>query len=296
MNPIVFKNLFLLVLFLFANVCVGQELELLSVEYSRYPEAQVKEADTLQVSFDEFAVSAVFPISKPDDDKKWIFLAGGNYAHVLPKTSRRPFSSNLFFLGLRLIAIHNITEKSKLLLNVLPAISTTDDARSFEGKNFLMQGSVSYLKEVNDGFSYMLGIISTSRFGSPIVVPLVGITHEMPNLRITATLPLVIRALWAYDKDFSYGLKFAVNGSQYNFDNETFNGNQADFANFSRVRVGPEIRFRTGNTPLLINLYGGITIRRRYEFDSVNADDLDLSLKNGPFFSVKLSLDPRKQE
>jgi len=113
-------------------------------------------------------------------------------------------------------------------------------------------------------------------------------------MKLDVNLPFLISTRWNYKNAFSYGLKLSVNGSQYNFEDESFNGNEVDVANFSRLRFGPEIQYRVKG-PIVLTLFGGVAANRTYEFELNNADDLDFSLDNGPFISLRLSLKPQQK-
>lgn len=100
--------------------------------------------------------------------------------------------------------------------------------------------------------------------------------------------------MWNYAKPFSYGFKIDVNGSQYNLNNESFNGAEVDLLRFSRVRLGPEFQYRIAG-PLVFELFAGIVARRTYNFELIGSDDIDLRLENGPFISARLCIKPGKQ-
>lgn len=96
----------------------------------------------------------------------------------MPDNSAIQVQSNLFLLGLRVLVAYTISENQRIIFNAFPAISTTDDARSFHEDNYLFQGGILFNKTVNERFAYTLGVLSTSRFGSPLVIPSVGFLYE----------------------------------------------------------------------------------------------------------------------
>lgn len=111
-------------------------------------------------------------------------------------------------------------------------------------------------------------------------------------MRLEITLPSKISATWNYNKRFSYGIKFAVNGSQYSVDGETSSGIPVNQVRFSRVTLGPELGYRLKG-PLVFSLYGGMAVGRTYDFELEGGDGVDFSLDNGPFVSFKLSFRPQ---
>lgn len=269
--------------------CLGQEFELLEVEYARYPNAALNNLDSIEAIISEYQVSFLLPVRQKE---KWSFLAGATYRLVVPESADRQSSDDLFFLGLRLAGVLNLSGNKQLIVSAFPAISTTDEPGSFSGNNFLMQGGVLFKNQMSEQFSYSLGVISTSRFGRPLILPSLGMTREGDKMKLDINLPFFVKTRWNYTNRFSYGLKFDVNGSQYNLNNETFNGSEVDLLRFSRVRLGPEFQYRiTG--PLVLELFAGIAARRTYDFELIGSDDIDLSLENGPFISFRFCIKPR---
>lgn len=269
--------------------CLGQEFELLEVEYARYPKASLSKIDSIEAIISEYQVSFLLPAIRKE---KWSFLAGATYRLVVPESANRQSNDDLFFLGLRLAGVFNVSENKQLIVSAFPAISTTDEPGSFSGNNFLMQGGVLFKTQRTEQFSYSLGIISTSRFGRPLILPSLGMIRLGDKMKLDINLPFFVKTMWNYTNRFSYGLKFDVNGSQYNLNNETFNGYEVDLLRFSRVRLGPEFQYRIVG-PLIIELFGGIAARRTYDFEIIGSKDIDLSLENGPFLSVRLYIKPQ---
>lgn len=284
------KKIFGTILFLaIVGNCLGQEFELLEVEYARYPNAALNNLDSIEAIISEYQVSFLLPVRQKE---KWSFLAGATYRLVVPESADRQSSDDLFFLGLRLAGVLNLSGNKQLIVSAFPAISTTDEPGSFSGNNFLMQGGVLFKNQMSEQFSYSLGVISTSRFGRPLILPSLGMTREGDKMKLDINLPFFVKTRWNYTNRFSYGLKFDVNGSQYNLNNETFNGSEVDLLRFSRVRLGPEFQYRiTG--PLVLELFAGIAARRTYDFELIGSDDIDLSLENGPFISFRVCIKPR---
>lgn len=267
----------------------GQDFELFGMEYARYPSAALTTSDSLEANFTEYEAKLLFPAIRKE---KFSLLVGGTYRLVIPDNDAGTSESNLFFLSANLIGAYNLSDNQRLILSAIPATSTTTNSRSFTSDNFLMQGALLYRKKVSEKFSYSLGVLSTSRFGAPLVIPSLGMSHEGERMKLDINLPLLIQSMWNYRNAFSYGLKLSVNGSQYNFEDESFNGSEVDLARFSRVRIGPQLQYRIKG-PLVFTLSGGIAARRTYEFELNGADDLDFSLDNGPFVSFRLSLKPQ---
>ncbi|WP_111672024.1 DUF6268 family outer membrane beta-barrel protein [Algoriphagus litoralis] len=272
-----------------AGNCWGQEFELLEVEYARYPKASVSKTDSIEAIISEYQVSFLLPAIQKE---KWSLLVGATYRLVVPESADRQSNDDLFFLGLRFAGVFNLSENKQLIVSAYPAISTTDEPGSFSGNNFLMQGGILFKTQKNEQVSYSIGVISTSRFGRPLILPSLGLTRLGNKMKLDMNLPFFVKTMWSYTNRFSYGLKFDVNGSQYNLNNETFNGSEVDLVRFSRVRLGPEFQYRIVG-PLFIELFAGIAARRTYDFEIIGSDDIDLSLDNGLFLSIRLYIRPQ---
>ncbi|MEM9299165.1 MAG: DUF6268 family outer membrane beta-barrel protein [Bacteroidota bacterium] len=289
-NSKLVKTKLLTIIFSFSlSVVLGQDIELFGVEYARYPSVSSTEADSLEVSLTEYEISALFPVLTKE---KFNLLVGGTYRLVVPEHNEETLENSFYFLGLNLTGAYTLSEKARLIINAFPSVGASSSSQTFSGDSFVMQGGLIYNKEVSDRFSYNLGIISTTRFGSPIFLPLFGISHRGEKMRFDVNLPTSLSVKWNYKKRFSYGLKFSVNGSQYSLDEQTDFGAQVDQVDFSRVRLGPEIAYRAKG-PLVFSVSGGMATGRTYEFEVEGVDDVDFSLDSGPFFAIRISFKPQ---
>ena len=267
----------------------SQDVELLGVEYARYPSVSSTENDSLEVSLTEYEISVLLPVLMKE---KFNLLAGGTYQLVVPENNEETLENNFYSLGINLTGIYSLSEKARLVINAFPSVAASSGSKMFSGESFIMQGGLIYNKKVNDRFSYNLGIISTSRFGSPIFLPLLGVTHSGEKVRFNVNLPSSLSATWNYKNPFSYGLRFSVNGSQYSLDEQTDFGAQVDQVRFSRVRLGPEITYRAKG-PLVFSIFCGMAAGRTYQFEVEGLDDVDFSLDSGPFFAARISFKPQ---
>jgi hypothetical protein len=283
------KLLLIIYLFSIGNFVYAQTPELFKVAYSYLPEQTIKESnDSVKASFSEFETSFLTPIKAGD---KLLLLVGATYRMVFPLSTINELETRLYFIAMRLSAIFNIDEKQRLIGMVIPAISSTLQG-ALTGDDFLTQASLGYYRDVSKRFNYGVGVIYTSRFGSPLVLPLIALNHKREKVRYAITLPVFLQATWAYNKNLNYGIKFSVNGSQYNpAQDAQFNAISIDDVNFSRVLFGPELGIRLKG-PVYLTLYGGISFRRVFKFNSNSGPDQDLGLNDGAFVSAKISIKP----
>jgi len=282
-------KLFTVLLSCSIGACFSQDIELFGLEYAHYPSVSSTENDSLEVSLTEYEVSALFPVLRKE---KFSLLTGGTYHLVIPDNNEETLDNNFYSLGFNLIGAYTLSEKASLAFNIFPSFAASSNSPTFSGDSFVMQGGVFYSKKVSDKFSYNIGVISTTQFGSPIFLPLFGMSHKGEKMRLDINLPSSLTAKWNYKKRFSYGLRFSVNGSLYSLDEQTGFGANVDQVRFSRVRLGPEFTYRLKG-PLVFSLFGGMAAGRTYEFEVEGVDDVDFSLDSGPFFAVRISFNPQ---
>lgn len=270
----------------------AQNLEIFRLEYSYLPNGQISDGNlNSSVDFSEFEVSFLMPLKHSDT---WTFLAGGTYSMAFPQSANNQSDTKLYFIALQGSAIYDFDDKNRIAGFIIPSISSTlEDALSSD--DFLTQASIVYLRKASETLRYGLGVMYTSRFGFPQVLPLVTLNHIREKVRYDLSLPLSAQATWAYDSKLSYGLKFNANGSQFNSpQGSEYNGMPVDAVNFSRILIGPELGLRLRGQ-LYITLYAGISTRRLFELNSDDSPTQDLSLNNGVFISGKISIKPKQE-
>jgi len=287
------KYSMLIIVTLMSKLLTGQTLEVFKVQYSYLPNGEVSEGiDNTEVNFSEFEASFLLPIKTSEPLR---FLAGGTYSMAFPQSAENNTDTKLYIIALRAVGIYDFDNKNRVVGVFIPSISSTLQD-NLTTDDFLAQASLSYSRLVNESFNYGLGVMYTSRFGFPQILPLFTLNYIREKVRYDMRLPLSIQATWAYNSNFSYGLKFNVNGSQFNSaEGSIYNGVQIDAVNFSRILFGPELGIRLKNQ-IFLNLYAGISMRRVFELNSESGPDQDLSLNNGVFISAKISLKPKQTQ
>jgi len=287
------KYILFIVWALMGKLLAGQTFEVFKIQYSYLPNGEVSEGmNDTEVDFSEFEASFLLPIKTSEPLR---ILAGVTYSMAFPQSSENNADTKLYFIALRAIGIYDFDEKNRVVGVFIPSISSTLQDK-LTSDDFLTQASLSYSRLVNESFNYGLGVMYTSRFGFPQVLPLFTLKYIREKIRYDLRLPLSIQATWAYDSNLSYGLKFNVNGSQFNSaEGSIYDGVQIDAVNFSRILFGPEVGIRLKNQ-IFLNLYAGISLRRVFELNSESGPDQDLSLNNGAFISAKISLKPKQTQ
>lgn len=268
----------------------AQDLSIVEAEYAHFPSSNLNEYDSAETEINEFELSVLLPFRMKS---KLSFLAGATYRHIFPSTSLDQVKSNLYFLGFNAYGIYKFSDSNMLVLNILPAISTSGNSGNLSSKNLLWQGGIFFRKIQSPKFSYLFGLLSTSRFGRPILLPALGLSYETPSLKFYVNFPFEAEALHKLNERFSYGLNLSLNGSQYNFNNVTVNNTEVDLARFTRFTFGPVIIYNIRG-PFYMSLSAGLTGNREYTFELENNESMDLSLNNGPYVAARLYFQPQK--
>lgn len=266
---------------------LAQAPELFALQYNYLPQVSaIETADTASVGFSEIAISFLVPIQP---NEKWAILLGAGYGLVQPRSELSELNTELHFIALQCTTAFEINQRSHIIGVVLPAISSTlQDPLSFD--DFLTQASLSYVRKVNDAFLYGFGALFTSRFGFPQLFPLLMLQYKTQKVQFQLNMPTLAQATWNYDKRLSYGIKIAVNGSQFNAARDAaYNQIPVDAFNFSRILIGPEVSIGLKNN-LFLDFFGGLAVRRILELNSDSGNLSDLGLQNGLFFSTKFYL------
>lgn len=272
----------------------AQDLKLLEITSNYYPGAKVKDSPgAAEATYKEFGIGLKLPVVVKK--QKTILLNAFNYSYVNPEFTNSLGSGRegkLHFVSYSLSLIQILNEKLKLIVSAMPAISS-DLEVSISSDDFLFLGSAFLSKRVSDNFSWGLGLAYTTRFGEPLVLPMVEIKHENERFKFAARIPSKIEALWSSKSGkVSYGVKAAVNGSQFNLTSDS--SNPVGNIRFSRINLGPVVNYQIKG-PVYFTAFTGISMNRKYEIKSDLLGDLDFNSENGLFVSAGLFLAPQKK-
>lgn len=268
-----------------------QDLNLLEFSYSNYPTTDIPESPFNETaSIQEYQVALRVPMVLKD--KKWILLHSGVYGIVLPDVEPNTVGEdqNLHFIGYSLTVIKPLNEKRQLIGVIQPAISSQLDQK-LSRDDFLYLGILALSTTVNENTRWMARIAFTSRFGRPLVIPLIGFDKKWSRSKLSILLPNKAEWYWiSKDEAWENGPKMVLNGSQFKL--ATGTRTPYDNVHFSMVNLGLSINRALGKKGLFLNAFSGVAAGRTYNIISDIVPDLDFSSDPGPVISFGLFFRP----
>ncbi len=275
---------------LLAVMANAQGFTLFELNYTRFGNAEVPNSPlNEETSFQELEASLNIPIRLKND--KLILVNGLRYRLVTPDVDTDIANLNLHFIGYSLQAIKPLNDKLTLIAAIVPALSS-DLQDDITNDDFLFTGSAAMRKKVSEQFSYALGIAFTSRFGEPLVLPIVQIKHQKNRFTLNAALPSGVTALWKNKTgNLSYGFSANASGSQYHLSLPNY-----DVARFTRINLGPSVEYRVKG-PLVLMANAGVALRRQFEFiPEAGSNTITLDPDNTGFFNIGLAIKPQPRQ
>lgn len=283
-------------LLLISTPLMSQDFQLAGFSFTRFPTAEVMNAPLNQeVKVNEYDFFLNLP--KQFENEKTVLINGFQYRLVTPVVEN-DFNpgmdgENLHLLGYRLTVLHQLSNEWKVLLSLNPTLSSAFDT-TLEGDDFLMNGSLLFIKEKSDRFSYGGGMAYLSSFGEPRFIPTLQVTLTSEKGKLHVLLPRRITYDRYYGK-FTAGLKAEASGSRYNVNyrrTTAINDTElVDMLVYSRVVLGPSLKYRVGKS-IQLEASGGIAVARRMELQGDQIKDANYDTANASFFRFGISLVP----
>lgn len=289
------KGLLCLLIILYGTSLRSQDLQLAGFSFTRFPGAEVVDSPINQeIEVNEYNFFVNLPRQLKND--KTVVLNGLRYKLVTPFISNDVSigvnGENFHLISYTLTVLHKLKKDWSILAMVNPTLSSTFNT-SLEGDDWLVNGTLQAIKEKSNGFSYGGGVLVTSRFGNPILLPTLQFKWKKERSQFHIFLPQSIK----YDRyfgDFTAGLQVVVDGSLYNV-NFDVDAEPVDKVAYTRVIVGPKFSYRVGKA-LQLGASGGITAARSVELQSEVFEDRTNDVETGAFFQFGIAIVPPRQE
>lgn len=144
-------------------------------------------------------------------------------------------------------------------------------------------------KQMNDKMKLGVGVINSTRWGSPIVIPALSFHYKHKKHQLNALLPVNFKYTYALlpKNKLKLGFKYARNGADFNI--YSSNSPEVDKLSYSRANIG----FLTTYKPkklMRFELNAGISTGRVYRLvaDNLNVNEFDS--KAEPFITIGFSI------
>lgn len=283
----------------FLNNVYSQDIKLAGIHYAHYPNSAIKDVSGNQeTSFHEYTAFVNFPKKFKND--KTALINGVGYGFVeatmynFPSLQTSEYQKNLQVFYYQLTLAHKWNEKWSIVVNLKPTVAS-DFEQKLSSDDFVFQGAVIATRKINDKFKIGAGAVNSTRWGSPIVMPVVNMHYKYNRHNLNALLPLNMKYTYSLlpDEKLKLGVKYARNGANFNI--YASDVAEIDKINYSRAIIGGLANYQLTKI-LRLEAYGGIStgrINRLVDFDE-NVYNFDS--KTTPFFSVGIVLVSPKRE
>lgn len=274
----------------------AQDIRLAGVEYFNYPSVRFKDgANNQKVSFQEFGAFINYPIQLKN--KKTILFNGIQYGMVQATMNHHGLSNekNLTFhkLSYSFTLIHRFNDKWTFIGRIAPTLASDFDDK-LSGHDFNVLGTAFLTKRFSQKTLGGAGLIYTTRFGKPLLIPSLQYQYRIDKHDLNIFLPAFINYSYQLDsKDrLKIGFRTAINGAHFNTSSDNYSTSVGvDRFNYVRANMGPFVSYRLGRM-VLIEMSGGLSTLRRYEFEDINNDRHKYTSQNGGFFNIGLNIVP----
>ena len=190
---------------------------------SRYirPDSVKTGSTTSQVRYN---FGAIFMLSSHVDTatgkvRNWTLAASGSYStltnkdyehHVLPEE----------LLGTQLALQHFRSIGNRWGMVSLLSVGLFTDMEKIDQQDIFINGGVLFVKQPNRRFSYGIGAMLTSTFGTPMILPAFLIKWQTENkIRVDINFPEKLSVSSKLNKHTDLALAFRMNGSSYDVEN-----------------------------------------------------------------------------
>jgi hypothetical protein len=280
----------------------AQELDLLGVSYFNYPKTDIEEGANNQQAFaQEFGIFGNLPIKLNGD--KTIMLNGLTYAFVENTTYNPPeeyFDTKeqvrkLHTISYSMTLVQKLSDTWKLIVILEPTLAS-DFKDKLSSDDLILQSGLVVTKKFSDNFQLGGGLIYSTHLGEPLPMPALQIKYTYKNHELTGFLPMKAQYSYKFGKEekLKIGLRAAINGSNFNITSPDFAGvipSPINKVRYSRANVGPFINY--GITDMFrVEIFGGITTGRKYEFIDFEDNEYNYNRSNGPFFNIGFVIVP----
>jgi len=243
-------------------------------------------------SASEHKLSLAVPI--PIQKNKLFILNGFDFTNLKANnnspnkisTTDRNFYSFSYNLGI----IKVVKKQWTIFANIKPTLSS-DFKEDISSEDFIFQSSIFASKISKKNYTYGFGLSYTTRFGRPLLIPILTYIYRTGNWNTKIILPAYISQQYHF-KNSKLGFSINLNGNNFNFKNDVSPKLDLDKLSYVRINIGPEYELNIYKM-LNLNIHAGITVYNKISSaDKKSNEELNLSSNNKFFFRLGLKIIP----
>ena len=148
-------------------------------------------------------------------------------------------------------------------------------------------------KRINTKLLIGGGLAYTTRFGYPLVMPVVPIKYKSKKHRINALLPIKFIYAFQVNPEVDIGFKGVVNGANFNITGYSNDVAEINKVNYTRGNIGPVIYYKPKKI-FTIEVSGGISTNRTYRLVDIEDNTYNNTASTEAFFNIGLVIKPPK--
>ncbi len=159
------------------------------------------------------------------------------------------------------------------------------DLVSVQRTHFRVEGGGSAELEIGKAHKAALGVVFSSNFGEPLVLPLAQYVLVRPRFRIQAIVPSKVEGFYIPTERVELGVVGELVGAQYRIGNRL---SEFDKLKFNTFTVGPTLRYNP-KAGLWATAAFGYTLSRRFEVHRGSTKLEEFALEKRPAIRLGLS-------
>lgn len=281
-------KLSLICILIFVSNIFSQDFELTGIRYLNYPAI-----DNNDFSVQEFGAFLNIPTQLKNN--KTILINGFFYGQVRVNDLENHIATIdqklvLHAISYRFTMIQKLNKKWTFIGLLEPTLAS-DFESSLSSDDLVIQSMAVASKKISTKLTLGAGLLYSTRFGRPTVIPVVPIKFTANKHRIKALIPTKVLYAYAVKPNLDIGIKATINGANFNitgFSNQTDDINKI---NYTRANIGPVLYYKPKKI-ITLELTGGISTNRRYNSVLANDDVLETTLPTQAFFNFGLIIKP----
>lgn len=261
---------------------------LASVDYTAYSASEYGR-DNEDIRMNEYRAKLQFAL-KLKEKKTYLLnnVSISKFDAYANKGASQYFNESYFAISYSIGLIQILKNRWKIV-GVLSPTLASDFNKATSKHDFILQYSAIASKRVGPNLEYGFGAAYSTRFGRALAIPLVSYAYQKGNWSHTGVIPAYIGSYYNI-RQIDVGMKLSTFGNVYNSTNSIVSQFELDKLGYSRVNIGPNIKFCIFKS-LYANINTGITVRNRlFSIDSQGGLEMELTANTKYFLNFGLSI------